>query len=91
MSQILRDQYQKLTEGTGITYMDAVLTDTDDTFTICVVGINGDGAAGDIVIEQADGSEFTFSAAQPGASFNVSANKVKLASTATGIFVGVMS
>ena len=57
-----------------------------------LVGVNASGGAGDIAIEQTDGTTFTFNDMQPGGSFCSDVVKVlATGTTATGLYIGVMS
>lgn len=55
-----------------------------------ILGVNGSGASGDIVVEQQDGTEFTFTNVKAGASFFITPVKVlDTGTTATGLFTMV--
>lgn len=89
----LADNYLNITKGPTLSYHDVTPNDSVDVRKDTVlVGINGDGAAGDIVIEQRDGSTFTFKSLNPGGSF--CCNPVKIlatGTTATSVYIGVVS
>lgn len=56
---------------------------------VTIVGVNGNGTAGNIVVEQIDGTNFTFNSMQPGSSAFINPVKVlATGTTATGVFVG---
>lgn len=86
----LQDSIRKVSKPPNYIY--EIVTPSDSINlkpTVSVVGINGSGAAGDIAVEQLDGSTFVFENMQPGAFAYINIIKIlATGTTATGLIVG---